>query len=536
MKPDYNRIEFGDFQTPDSLANEVCGLLSRLAIQPRTIIEPTCGKGSFVFSALKHFPDITLALCNEIKLTYVQHVKAQPMFKKYRKVIDILNEDFFRLDWTRLTSAIREPITFIGNPPWVTNSNLGSIDSGNLPPKSNFLGLKGFDAITGGSNFDISEWMLIAMADILKRNDGHTAMLVKTSVARRVLTYIWKNEIGISGASIYRIDSMKSFDASVDACLFLCEFDRRKKSSYEATVFDSLDSARPSNTIGYVDDQLIADVDAYNRISTLLGRNTAHVWRSGIKHDCSKVMELKTINGRLVNGLGEHVDIEDTFIYPMLKSSDLAHGREASRAVIITQKKVGENTDIVRDTAPKTWKYLVSHAKYSDDRKSSIYNKNPRFSIFGVGHYTYSKWKVAVSGFYKTPVFRVISKSGNKPTVFDDTCYFLPCENERDANTVADFFNSEFGRDFVNTFAFWDAKRPITCQLLSKLDVTKIAGRSSKTERRANRPLQKFGLPSAGGVEVADRSIPLGSERKRGVLAHRHQVHDGHERPVQGHL
>ena len=35
--------------------------------------------------------------------------------------------------------------------------------------------------------------------------------------------------------------------------------------------------------------------------------------------------------------------------------------------------------------------------KILDNRKSSIYNKRPRFSIFGIGDYSFSKWKVAIS-------------------------------------------------------------------------------------------------------------------------------------------
>ncbi len=47
--------EFGDFQTPRELAFEVCLLLSRLNLKPETIIEPTCGLGSFVSAAHKVF-------------------------------------------------------------------------------------------------------------------------------------------------------------------------------------------------------------------------------------------------------------------------------------------------------------------------------------------------------------------------------------------------------------------------------------------------------------------------------------------------
>ena len=50
-------IEFGDFQTPNELANKIVIHLKQLGISPTTIIEPTCGIGSFILASLKTYPD-----------------------------------------------------------------------------------------------------------------------------------------------------------------------------------------------------------------------------------------------------------------------------------------------------------------------------------------------------------------------------------------------------------------------------------------------------------------------------------------------
>src|SRR5438105_1443457 len=50
-----HKIEYGDFQTPPALADEVCSLLHRLDVCPRTIIEPACGEGSFLEAAARVF-------------------------------------------------------------------------------------------------------------------------------------------------------------------------------------------------------------------------------------------------------------------------------------------------------------------------------------------------------------------------------------------------------------------------------------------------------------------------------------------------
>ena len=42
----------------------------------------------------------------------------------------------------------------------------------NLPEKKNFMGLRGMDARTGKSNFDIAEWMLIQLIEALPEIGG----------------------------------------------------------------------------------------------------------------------------------------------------------------------------------------------------------------------------------------------------------------------------------------------------------------------------------------------------------------------------
>ena len=115
--------------------------------------------------------------------------------------------------------------------------------------------------------------------------------------------------------------------------------------------------------------------------------------------------------------------LESEFLYPMLKSSELANGRELSRYMLVTQKAIGEDTAAIAETPPLTWRYLESHGDTLDSRLSSIYRKRPRFSVFGIGEYSFAQWKVAISGFYKSLDFRVVAPCEGRPVVLDDTCY-----------------------------------------------------------------------------------------------------------------
>ncbi|MDE2507148.1 MAG: hypothetical protein KGM43_08060, partial [Planctomycetota bacterium] len=204
----------------------------------------------------------------------------------------------------------------------------------------------------------------------------------------------------------------------------------------------------------------------------------ARAWRSGVKHDCSKLMELRAEAGLYRNGFGELVELEDDCIYPMLKSSEIAResSSEPARRMLVTQKSVGDDTSMLREVAPKTWEYLESRGALLDRRASRIYRNRPRFSVFGVGPYTFAPWKVAISGFRKSLEFVVVGPYEGRPVVVDDASYFLSCETEEEARFVADLLNSAPAREFYSAYVFWDAKRPITIELLRRLDLRALAG------------------------------------------------------------
>ena len=140
---------------------------------------------------------------------------------------------------------------------------------------------------------------------------------------------------------------------------------------------------------------------------------------------------------------------------------------------------IGEDTSRLQEAAPRAWRYLTDHREYLDRRGSSIYRNRPPFSIFGIGDCSFSPWKVAISGLYKRLSFAVVAPHADRPVVFDDTVYFLPCESEEMARRTAGLLNSERAQDFLSAVIFWDAKRPITAQVLNRLDLTTLAqGRS----------------------------------------------------------
>ena len=145
-----DRAEYGDFQTNKDLANKVTTHLANRDISPEIVIEPTCGKGNFIIASLSDFKAIKKVFGIEIYKPYVWETKfsildyflSNPDSNKPE--ITITHGSIFDFDFKDISKQFpTEKLLIIGNPPWVTNSKLGSLNSSNLPKKSNFKNQNG---------------------------------------------------------------------------------------------------------------------------------------------------------------------------------------------------------------------------------------------------------------------------------------------------------------------------------------------------------------------------------------------------------
>lgn len=480
LSKDQRKAAFGDFQTPPSLAALCCRFLKQIGHDaPASIVEPTCGVGGFLKAALESFPKAR-AYGFEINPSYL--AAARESLASYSDRLSLEACDFFAEDWSERLKAIPGPILILGNPPWVTNAELTRLGSENRPGRSNQKKTRGIEALTGASNFDISEWIMKHLIDELSGHDFQFAMLCKSSVARKLLANYWAEDRSFSEVILSLVDAPKYFGAAVDACFFCLA--SRSSGLKDKTALICSDFQRSNgSTIGYSEGRLIADMEKYRTVQKLAGSSTLK-WRSGLKHDCSKVMEFRRVDGQWKNGLGDFVDVETEAVFPLLKSSDLMKKTlpEPRRFVMVTQRKIGQETDSLESKWPKAWAYLNRHESALSARRSSIYKNKPRFSIFGVGDYSFAPWKVAISGFSARVRFHVVGPYEDGVVMLDDTCYFLPFATKREAEFFCQLLNSQEGIDYYSSLIFWNNKRPITAAILGSLDLLKLAERRGLTE------------------------------------------------------
>ncbi len=463
--------EYGDYQTPEYFSLAICQYLkNERHLAPSVIIEPTCGIGNFIKSSLIFNASQIIGI--EINPEYCKTCEKSILDSRVR----IVNADFFTFDLKTIANE-KDHLLIVGNPPWVNNSTLSSLDSDNTPVKINFKGLKGIDAITGASNFDICEYIILQLIASLHGTNATIAMLCKVSVARNVFIEMKRTHTRFSSCDILEFNANKVFGINANACLLIIELSSADISAeISANICNVYSFDKPKevkNSFGYINGKLYSNT---NKKSDDFSGNCCFEWRQGVKHDCSKVMELSLNGTSFVNGLNESVDIERRYVFPLIKSSMFKSPiiNAFTKYVIVTQKKVREDTSHIAFDAPKTWAYLISHKEYFAKRKSSIYKNAPDYSMFGIGDYSYGQYKVGISGFYKKPFFSILVSPDSVPVMTDDTSYFICFPTYDTAYVAMLFLNSKRVQQFLSTIAFLDAKRPYTKKVLERIDFHKI--------------------------------------------------------------
>ena len=467
----HKKKEYGDYQTPINFCKKVCKYLKEnLKIQPDIIVEPTCGEGNFLKSASERFANCELI---GIEIDNEKLNKVPPL-----KNLTLINEDIFKFEFNLFDKT--QKYLIIGNPPWITNTELSKINSNNLPDKSNFKKESGIEALTGSSNFDISESIILKMIDDFKDTTSTFAFLIKTSVARNVFKELIRNNINYSDIRQLNFNGKKIFKIDVDTCLLVVQTGLNKKFHKKCSVSNLDNPEEVLHEYGYKTGKFYSNLDEIIEIDG----ECYYEWRQGVKHDCSKIMELEYTSNQFINNENKIVEIENTLLYPLLKSSNLKRPiiTDTDKYVIITQKKIKQNTDYIQSDFPKTWKYLNDNKKHFDRRKSSIYKNAPDFSIFGIGDYSFSKYKVAISGFYKNPIFSLVYNK--KAMMLDDTCYFIPFDDYDEAYITMLILNSEIVKKFLKNIVFLDSKRPYTKKVLKRIDIEKSLKKLSLSELR----------------------------------------------------
>lgn len=452
------RKVYGDVQTPPRLAAEISEWLAHHRAPPATVVEPTCGIGAFLEAAAEHFPKAELL---GIDLNPRHLADSQERCPQ----AELRQGDAFAIDWPALFKTLSAPRLVLGNPPWSTTSVQGMHSISNRPDRSPHP-LRGYDAITGRSNFDISEWLVTRWLEALGENDT-LLMIVKRSVARRLLR---RHASSGYAFTLIDIDAKRDFQAAVEASVFTAW-----RSPAPATIRHRRSFDAPASSWILADGELVTDPDAIDAASDIVCLKRSKLqWRSGVKHDCRDIFELRRSNGSYASAVETAIELEPDVVFPLIRASDLARGGEPSRSILITHRSLQETPEALATSAPFAHAYLRrNHARLAR-RKSRVYRARPDYVQFGIGEYTFAPFKVAVSALHWPPRFRALAPIGGQPVILDDTSYALACENLAEAESLATLYNRREVRFALGALTDRNAKRPITKSLLQHLRAPKL--------------------------------------------------------------
>ena len=213
------------------------------------VLEPTCGRGHFLEGLLDRPAPPREIRGFEIQPEHAEIARSlADRSGPTRLVVEVA--DLFQIDLERDLRWLESgPLLVVGNLPWVTTAALGASGGLNGPVRSNHRKLRGLDAMTGESNFDISEAIWLKLIRELAYESPTIALLCKSAVARNVLRAIQTANLPVTRATLWRVDAVRWFRAAVNACLLRVEVGPGPKAT-EAAVFADLHSVEPESILG----------------------------------------------------------------------------------------------------------------------------------------------------------------------------------------------------------------------------------------------------------------------------------------------
>jgi len=152
------------------------------------------------------------------------------------------------------------------------------------------------------------------------------------------------------------------------------------------------------------------------------------------------------------------VDLEPDLLYPLLLGRDVGRWKAAPSSQILLTHKKGMGLKAIAEEAmqedyPRTYAYLkgfeatlkqtgIVRRYFTKQVGSRRVSTGPFYSMFNVGTYTLSYWKVVWPEISSTLKAAVIGSQGGKPVIPDHKLVMLATETEDEAHFIAAVLNS----------------------------------------------------------------------------------------------
>lgn len=422
----------------------------------------------------------------------------------------------------------------IGNPPWVNWEFLDDEYQKELMNINDDYGLfttKGLESRLGKIRRDISAIFFYVCADVYLKDGGIIALLLKPMYQipsgrgfrdfnRRALDVkIKKLKTSLKLIQVEDITEENPFEIGNEVSFLLAK--KGDKTKYPITYkkwaggrTHELENyqAEPSDQKDKRSSWLV-----YRGKRPILG-NFNYTIRAGVYFGLKEALfdlEVPIDKGNLVqitNYKGKAKDIEKGKIYPLIKSRHLRKWRigddsgEPYTYCILPQGYPGENNEReLKREYGRTWEWLNDFRDKFLSRKSKVFEKDPFYSIYGLGDWD-SKYKVVWKsmGFY--PDFAVISTSrdkklGKRLIIPEHVINFIPCQNKKEAHYVCAVLNSSVVRESLRALSA-GGKSGLSGSIVKKVRLDVF-----QSGNRTHRELVKLSMQASRPSQVEDKVL-----------------------------
>lgn len=514
------RHKQGEYYTPLWLADTVLDALDYSKKQPESLLDPCCGSGVFLISALKRILqsrrkfNVSDYICQNLagydtNPLSVLACKANLRLNAYLlKGIELPdNLDNIRCADFLLNQTDNSPLSpqdnnlsrfdlIAGNPPWISWDNLPAeyrTQTSRLWKEFGLFHLTGSAARHGGAKKDLSELIFYAACRRLK-SGGKFGMLLPQSLLHNTAAGGFRRWISdavpLNIQSVWDYAQIPLFNtAAAKTCILIGS--KGKPTSYPVPyyIYGKTPSTRfsrraadaapdlsclkafaaPSNPEDCLSPWQIRETNTLSCTRPLekneinytarLGANSGGAngvfWLKILERIDSRHVRVENIPEKSKRPIEKvQTVIESALLYPLArwKSIDTWRFTSDNTALLVVQDAVtrrGVDRSVLEEKYPQTLEYLLRFQLILEARAAQKrYQKgNEFYSMYNIGTYTFSDWKTIWRRMDKRVRASAVGPAPlpylpARPVFPQETCVFIPAENQQDACYLAAYLNA----------------------------------------------------------------------------------------------
>ena len=452
----------------------------------------------------------------------------------YNRLIELEKQGINGI-WARIIKNAFAPLfqpkfdLIAGNPPWVNWENLPKDYREETVPVWSYYNLfthKGFNAILGQARDDISVLMTYVAIDKYLKDNGSIGFIITQSVFKSAGAGQGFRRFRLGTGTPFKVKhvddmtSIKPFEGAANrTVIFIAEKGKTTTYPVPYTQWYKPDGGfviKEYLTLKEITEKKIASIKkhvafpinenytsswitgrekAINSIKNIIGdseyKGNAGVctWLNGVYF--IEVLAQQSNDRLLIRNITErakiNVDqinstIEMALVYPLLRSGEVKKWNASSSDFLILTHEKGRRLNAMPEKHmamhyPKTYEYLKYFEKELRSRagyKRYFNSEAPFYSVFDVGDYTYSEFKVVWPNIGNDLQCAVISTRLNKIIIPQHTVTLVGFENGQEAHYFWAIMNSSLVNFTLQSYSQKGGKSFGTPQVLNNINIPKF--------------------------------------------------------------